>query len=334
MTAVFVYEYCCARGLGRDPSDPAHSLYREGRAMRDAVAEDFRRVPGVTEVLTLDAVGDDVEPERFRESVESADYSVVIAPESGGVLESRVEWAGQLNASVLGPSREAARLTADKLRLHDHWEEHRVPCPPAWWFPEWPGRVPAVLKPWDGAGSTATYLVNSVEEAEAIREAVRAEHPHVGLIAQDFAPGRAASVAFLIGPAQAVPLVPALQLLSSDVRFRYEGGELPIPPGLAERAVALGRRAVGCVPGLLGYVGVDLVLGDAADGSGDYAIEINPRLTTSYVGLRRLANFNLADALLRVVNGEPVETRWRTGRVRFRPDGAVSVDPTPGPPSG
>ena len=47
MTTVFVYEYCCALGLGRDPSDPAHSLYREGRAMRDAVAEDFRRRRGV-----------------------------------------------------------------------------------------------------------------------------------------------------------------------------------------------------------------------------------------------------------------------------------------------
>jgi predicted ATP-grasp superfamily ATP-dependent carboligase len=298
------------------------------------MAADFRRVPGVTEVFTLDAVGDGDEPNRFRELVESADYSVVIAPESGDVLESRVEWAEELNAAVLGPSREATLLTADKLRLHDHWEEHRVPCPLAWWYLEWPGRVPAVLKPWDGAGSTLTYLVRSVEEAQAIWEAVRAEHPHVGLIAQDFVPGRAASVAFLVGPAQTVPLLPAFQFLSSDGRFRYQGGELPIPPDLAERAVALGRRVVGCVPGLLGYVGVDLVLGDATDGSADFAIEINPRLTTSYVGLRELANFNLAEALLRVVNGEPVEPRWNPGRVRFRPDGEVSADPTPVPPTG
>ena len=131
-----------------------------------------------------------------------------------------------------------------------------------------------------------------------------------------------------------MPLLPTFQLLSSDGRFRYEGGELPIPPDLAERAITLGRQAIGCVPGLLGYVGVDLILGDAADGSEDYAIEINPRLTTSYVGLRELADFNLAEAMLRVVNGEPVEPRWKPGRVRFRPDGSVSVDPTPGPTSG
>ena len=51
------------------------------------------------------------------------------------------------------------------------------------------------------------------------------------------------------------------------------------------------------MPGLSGYVGVDVVLGN--DGR-DWAIEINPRLTTSYVGLRALAGFNLAEAMLAV----------------------------------
>ena len=42
--------------------------------------------------------------------------------------------------------------------------------------------------------------------------------------------------------------------------------------------------------------------------SGDRVIEINPRLTTSYVGLRALARFNLAEALLAVIRiGEESE---------------------------
>src|SRR6185295_10816789 len=102
---------------------------------------------------------------------------------------------------------------------------------------------------------------------------------------QECVAGTAASIAFLCGPAGNMPLVPVLQLLSDDGRYKYLGGELPIAPHLAQRAVTLGRRAVDCVPGLLGYIGVDLVLGDAGDGSRDFAIEINPRLTTSYVGL-------------------------------------------------
>ena len=44
---VFVYEYMTAVGLGRDPGSVAHGMYLEGRAMRDALAADFARIPGV-----------------------------------------------------------------------------------------------------------------------------------------------------------------------------------------------------------------------------------------------------------------------------------------------
>jgi predicted ATP-grasp superfamily ATP-dependent carboligase len=179
-----------------------------------------------------------------------------------------------------------------------------------------------VWKPRDGAGSTSTFRLNAALDV-AVARAKRAAEGHVGpMVLQEFVPGLAASVAFLCGPAGNVPLMPAFQRLSGDGRFRYRGGELPIPPDLAERATRLAQRAVDCVPGLLGYVGVDLVLGDAADGSRDSAIEINPRLTTSYVGLRRLADVNLAGAMLRVAAGEAGgPLRWGPGRVRFGPAG-------------
>jgi predicted ATP-grasp superfamily ATP-dependent carboligase len=75
---------------------------------------------------------------------------------------------------------------------------------------------------------------------------------------------------------------------------------------------------------LSGYVGVDLILGNAADGSKDIAIEINPRLTTSYVGLRALARFNLAEAMLALALGQQLpEITWHSGIVRFLADGTV-----------
>ena len=104
-------------------------------------------------------------------------------------------------------------------------------------------------------------------------------------------------------------------------RFCYRGGQLPIAPVLADRAVRIATAAVECVPGLRGYVGVDVVLGD--DG-GDWAIEINPRLTTSYVGLRALARFNLAAAILAAVTGEPIPPlTWGDGSVTFTSDGQI-----------
>jgi predicted ATP-grasp superfamily ATP-dependent carboligase len=82
------------------------------------------------------------------------------------------------------------------------------------------------------------------------------------------------------------------------------------------------------VPGLSGYVGVDVVLGDD---DRDWAIEINPRLTTSYVGLRAIAKFNLAEAMLAVVQDQPLpEIAWHGRQIEFTQDGRVfDVAPIP-----
>jgi hypothetical protein len=187
---------------------------------------------------------------------------------------------------------------------------------------------PVVWKPNDGCGSTATFLIRDRFELASAKASLAAECGGP-MILQQFVPGRAASVALLIGAAGIFPLVPCFQHLSDDGRFRYLGGRLPIPPALAERAVRLAMRAVEAVPRLRGYVGVDLVLGDAADGSEDYAIEINPRLTTSYVGLRELADFNIAEALLNVAGGRrPGKLKWKPGPVQFTPSGFREIPTT------
>jgi predicted ATP-grasp superfamily ATP-dependent carboligase len=129
-----------------------------------------------------------------------------------------------------------------------------------------------------------------------------------------------ASVAFLAGQGTRIALQPCYQELSDDGRFHYLGGRAPLPADLAGRAISLATAAMAAVEGMLGYGGVDLVLG--SDPSADRIIEINPRLTTSYVGLRLLADFNIAEMLLRVVRGEMPRLTWRTGRVEFTPENA------------
>jgi len=308
---VFVYEYMTATGIGRDPSSPEHGMYCEGCAMRDALVADFAMIPAVEVLVCAD---------------KTADWSLVIAPESDGILFQTARQMFDRRSQLLGSSLATIQLCTDKLALSHHWREHSIPTPAT--TDREPTRCevfPVVWKPQDGAGSTATFKLNSAFDIASAKARLAAENHTGPMILQEFVPGRAASLAFLCGPRGHVPLLPTFQLLSDDGRFKYLGGELPIPPEFAERAVRLGQRAVDCVPGLLGYVGVDLVLGYAADGSKDYAIEINPRLTTSYVGLRELADFNIAEAMLQAAKGELRDPlRWKPGRVRFGPDGAIT----------
>ena len=289
---VLVYEHLTAT-----QPDDGSSMYREGRTMRDALIEDLRAIPNL-ELVEADA-----------------DIAFVIAPETDGILEERVTHFRR-SGPVLASTAGALSLTRDKWNLHQHWVRHGVPTPST----ELAQHVSvvmrsSVLKPRDGAGSCDTFFLC---EGERIPEPQRTDR----FLVQSYAQGQAASIAFLIGREQTTPLLPGFQNLSNDGRFQYQGGSLPLPTPLAERAIALGRRAIDCVPGLLGYVGVDLVLGEG----GDFAIEINPRLTTSYIGLRAACHDNLAERIIALMQGIRMPPlRWKPDRITFDVNGTVTV---------
>lgn len=330
---LFLYEWTCAAGGGLGLSE---ALSAEGWAMLAAVAADFGQLPNVQCLALLaDTWPHDLGPgcirvrpadevQTFRQLAAQADFTLVIAPECDNILLDRCRMALNAGGRLLGPLPEAVALTGDKLALAGHWRERGVPTPET--SGQWAmGNVQWVCKPRFGAGSQATFLIAHGADVEATMRQVRQE---IGteMIVQLFVPGTAASVAFLAGPQLLVPLLPGYQHLSADGRFHYLGGEIPLPPPLASRAVRLGRRAVEAVPGLQGYVGVDVILGEAADGSEDVAIEINPRLTTSYIGLRQLAQSNLAQVLLAVVAGRDLEPlSWKENSVRFQAAGQVRL---------
>jgi predicted ATP-grasp superfamily ATP-dependent carboligase len=299
---VFVYEHLSASA---DSSLPA-SLRVEGEAIRAAVTADLAQV-SASDVRTL--IGTQ-EESAFRDLARWADWSLVIAPEFDRLLETRCRWVEEEGGRLLGPSSQAVAQTADKLAVAAHLQTRGIRTPSC--VPVASAAAfgyPIVCKPRYGAGSRATFLVRD----DCALEHTRREAGAHELIAQPFVPGLAASVAFLIGPHQLMPLAPAAQHLSNDGRFRYQGGTVPLAADLASRAIHVARPAVESVPGLLGYVGLDVVLGEADDGSSDWVIEINPRLTTSYLGLRAFAETNLAATILNIMQGkEAQDPRWRS----------------------
>jgi predicted ATP-grasp superfamily ATP-dependent carboligase len=310
---VFVYEHLCATAS----PDAPESLLAEGRAMLSAVLDDLPRIPGV-QVSTL--LAPDGQEASFRRLARTADWSLVIAPESDGCLADRCAWVEQEGGRLLGPSSTAVRLCADKLALADHFQRHVIPSPRCRLVADVADMpFPLVCKPRDGAGSQATFLTHNPEQlADAIARA-RREGWQGQLIAQPFVPGRPVSVSFLAGSAAVLALPAADQHLSVDGCFHYQGGTIPLPAEVDRRARRLAERAVCVVNSLFGYFGVDLVLGPDADGSADQVIEINPRLTSSYVGLRRLARFNLAEALLALAGGQGTpRMSWHPTPIAFR----------------
>jgi predicted ATP-grasp superfamily ATP-dependent carboligase len=66
------------------------------------------------------------------------------------------------------------------------------------------------------------------------------------------------------------------------------------------RLATLAQAVVAAIPGLWGYIGIDLV----RTRNGPVVLEVNPRLTTSYCGLRAALGLNAAGMVLQLV--EPV----------------------------
>ncbi|HEV3025868.1 MAG TPA: ATP-grasp domain-containing protein, partial [Pirellulales bacterium] len=200
-----------------------------------------------------------------------------------------------------------------------------VSCPAG---PPWPRDFdyPAVWKPCDGAGSDGVRYIARAE-SQVTPFATRHGPPAVARVGrlERFYPGMAASVAVLCGPAGMTALAPCRQALSDDGRFHYLGGALPLEPRLAERAAKLAVEALATLPQALGYLGVDLVLGPRDDGSADRVIEINPRLTTSYVGLRAACESNLAETMLAIAQGQARTLAYRRECITFTADGKVTI---------
>jgi predicted ATP-grasp superfamily ATP-dependent carboligase len=333
---IFLYEWITGGGLVEEPSPLPESLLIEGRAMLTALAADFAAIPNTNVTVLWDARLDAFSLHRCR-TVEvhsredhlqeftrlctAADHTIVVAPEFDAILTNTAGLAREVGADLVAASPEFIRISSNKQLTAERLTAAGVPVPQALPIDAEEERLPrdfsypAVIKPLDGAGSQHTFLVTSrFDEPPPYPWPRRLERYILGI---------AASVAFLCGPNHRVPLAPCRQHLTDDGRLSYLGGSLLWESDLAQRATQLADLALSAMPPALGYVGVDLVLGEPDDGSQDVIIEINPRLTTSYVGLRAMTHDNLAQGMLEIVAGREFVPQFRLDPLEFSANGAV-----------
>jgi predicted ATP-grasp superfamily ATP-dependent carboligase len=305
---IFVYEHITGGGCLDEALPP--SLAHEGELMLRALVNDVRDVPG-TEVLIMrdprlsvfDAALEVSRPQSkaeardlFRHCCMSADAVWLVAPETGGTLKRLSVEVLDCSRILLGCLPEALDVTASKTLTAQTLAQAGVPVVATY---RHPAQLPAdiqevVIKPDDGAGCLDTHKFSRAEALDWWNNRSSANH-----VLQPYLHGNPLSLSLICDGESA-------QLLScNEQQIRIEGHELHFVGVKVntvqtnrDRYAQLARQIAGAIPGLWGYVGVDLI----ETNNGPVVIEINPRLTTSYAGLRQALGTNPAALVLALLD--------------------------------
>ncbi len=329
---ILILEYVTGGGMRGEPILP--SLALEGARMLGALIEDLLALTGVElavlidDRLTLPRSDDRLQwvksdsPEKFREVwldwIGRCDAVWPIAPETGGILERLcldVEAAGK---PLLSCPPAAVQLCAGKLGTARRLAESGLPAVPTLPLTEWEPKLGQcfVIKPDDGVGCEGARIVRDLASFSAPSEGK-------GWIVQPLLEGDALSLSVLFAHGKA-------RLLSCNRQWIDRAGEGFSLHGCEVNAVAdedgswqaLAECVARAIPELWGYAGIDLIL----SGEGPVILEVNPRLTTSYVGLRLATGENPAAHVLNLLRtgalppsrtdpGKPVDIRLEKDHV-------------------
>ncbi|PHR89453.1 MAG: hypothetical protein COA78_35835, partial [Blastopirellula sp.] len=319
MIKIFVFEFITGGGLLSLPDAPVPegSLLQEGAGMFLSISKDFLADPRF-ELVTLrdhrieqtelfeatvrEVRSAEEEQALFLQNCNEADYTLIIAPEFENCLTDRVRWAEENSATLLSPGLEFVQLCSDKWKLAELWLVAGVKTPPTFLTTE-KNRLaiqgPIVVKPRYGAGSEDISIYPTPDARDLSDE----------LVIQPQISGMSVSISALGNSesSQAHFFPPSQQLVSAQQNYAYRGSKWPLDEQLQRRALKLAKEALGPLPNFDGYVGIDLILGHDDTGKDDVVVEVNPRLTTSYLGLRQLCQQNIAAAMVDLVQGKRVE---------------------------
>jgi len=291
---VLLAEYAAAH-------DPV--LAHEGKAMLGVLKASFERCGYKTEIP---GEGD------FAAGIErlapDCDMGLVIAPDH---LLSRFTMILEQHTHNLGCGFMTVALCANKVQTQKILRQHNIPIPGE------PGSGKKVIKPIKGCGAQGVRLsMGTAGDNEFAERYIEGEHYSVSII-----PNRIIGDACLYYSGNP-PLVLAVNRQKIDVgadgAFRYLGGETPVHPPREEDIISTAKKAVE-VLGCQGYCGVDIVLADQV-----YVVDVNPRITTSLVGIAACMDEEIADLLVAASKGEGLNEVHFHGSVGYDTNGTVT----------
>jgi predicted ATP-grasp superfamily ATP-dependent carboligase len=278
---IMVAEYAVGAG-------ESGTILLEGKAMLNVLVNSFMAsghnviYPTSGPVLST---GTAVWTDDLEQTIESlagkCDAGLVIAPDE--LLENLTRLVEE-NTVNLGCSSGSVRLCADKLLTSEALTKAAIKVPRTAGVEDRdvfaPGEM-VVIKPRWGCASENTALITynkstHIPDGFILTQYIEGEHISASLIAAD----------------NILPLSVNRQNIIIESTIQYNGSVVGIDSGRNTEVFEAAQRSVR-VLGCRGYVGVDIVLADEP-----WVVDVNPRPTTSIIGIDRVMDAKLGELII------------------------------------
>ena len=334
---ILVFEYITGGGFNKQKLPDL--LKNEGRLMLQALLDSLRfqanhkdlsvmvmldyRFKGLINTDGFKAIMIKAEQnshEEFVRLAQECDAVWPIAPESDGVLEQVCQAVEQLGKRLLSSSSDGVALTGNKFKTYERLKEHRIATVPTRLFTnaDWNGSADVlnmaqelaelcslnsidkidqwVVKTLDGVGCTDNYILT--DQQDFVQMHSRQGH----YIIQPHLQGKKASLSCLFKDGIGWLLCVNLQKFNI-INQQYQLSEIIVNCNAdLSRYQDLVKSIAQAFTELWGYVGIDLI----ETTEQIFVLEINPRLTTSFVGINEALGINVAENVLQLLNGPPI----------------------------
>lgn len=307
---ILVFEYITGGGFNKQ--ELPDSLVDEGRLMLNALLDNAIRLNNLEVIVMLDWRLNDsigiagiktviIRPEHdvteeFARLVLQSDLVWPIAPEFDGILQNLCQTVEELGKVLLTSPASAVAVAGNKLKTYELLNRHHIAAVPTRMLEDEYSVGEWMIKPVDGVGCADSYVITKRQDFELMvaRKASYIIQPHLQ--------GVKTSLSCLFKQGRGWLVCANLQRFEFSNR-QYHLAEIVVNhrPDLApyQSVIAEIARAL---PELWGYVGIDLI----ETATQTWVLEINPRLTTSFVGIYDALGVNIAEVVLQLLHGDPI----------------------------
>lgn len=324
---LFVYEHLTSGALAGQPLP--ESLVQEGREMLSAIVQDCLELTHIEIITLCDArlkdklsdlhtdisktytVSNNEDYRHFwQQALNETDSVFIIAPETDNTLANLQALAYQHGKHVIGCSPQAILLCSDKLACEQQLAQYGIATPSSVLASEFsPDTLISnhgyIVKPNDGAGCIETRFLPTQQSVQEYLGQLTIEQRQ-RYIVQAYLTGTPASLSICFHQNKSEILSINQQYIEhKDNELYFTGcGINMLPPAeySLQQASDLAAKVHQAIPELAGFVGIDIIVSQ----QGAFIVDINPRLTTSYIGLKESLGINPMAYLFSLETDKPL----------------------------